>query len=52
MRVQLKLYGSSKLLDTKEILNIELPENSKIKKLRNVLINLWKKIRKWFKEST
>ena len=40
MRVQLKLYGSSKLLDTKEILNIELPENSKIKKLRNVLSKL------------
>jgi len=40
MRVQLKLYGSSKLLDKKEILNVELPKNSKVKKLRNILNKL------------
>tara|TARA_B100001250_G_C19193965_1_gene526437 strand:+ start:13 stop:288 length:276 start_codon:yes stop_codon:yes gene_type:complete len=37
MEIQLKLYGSSKLLSNKEIINVELPNNSNIKKLRNVL---------------
>ena len=37
MEVQLKLYGSSKMLSDKEILNIELPNNSNIEKLRIVL---------------
>ena len=37
MKIQLKLYGSSKMLSDKEILHIELPNNSNIKKLRSVL---------------
>ena len=37
MKIQLKLYGSSKLLSDKEILNIELPKNSNIETLRNAL---------------
>ena len=37
MKIQLKLYGSSKMLSDKEILNIELPNNSNIEKLRSAL---------------
>ena len=37
MEIQLKLYGSSKMLSDKEILHIELPNNSNIEKLRNTL---------------
>ena len=37
MEIKLKLYGSSKMLSDKEILNIELPNNSNIEKLRNAL---------------
>ena len=37
MEIQLKLYGSSKMLNDKEILQIKLPNNSNIKKLRNIL---------------
>ena len=37
MEIQLKLYGSSKILSDKEILNIELPNNSNIEKLRRAL---------------
>jgi molybdopterin converting factor small subunit len=37
MEIQLKLYGSSKMLNDKEILHIKLPNNSNIKKLRNIL---------------
>ena len=37
MEIQLKLYGASKILSDKDILNIELPNNSNIEKLRNVL---------------
>jgi molybdopterin converting factor small subunit len=37
MEIQLKLYGSSKLLSDKEIINVELPNNSNIEKLRSVL---------------
>ena len=37
MEIQLKLYGSSKILSDKEILYIELPENSNIEKLRSTL---------------
>ena len=37
MEVQLKLYGSSKILSDKEILNVDLPNNSNIKKLRIAL---------------
>ena len=37
MEIQLKLYGSSKILSDKETLNIQLPNNSNIAKLRNIL---------------
>jgi molybdopterin converting factor small subunit len=37
MEIQLKLYGSSKMLSDKEILNVDLPDNSNIKKLRSAL---------------
>ena len=37
MEIQLILYGSSKMLSDKEILNIELPNNSNIEKLRRAL---------------
>ncbi len=37
MEIQLKLYGSSKMLSDKEILYIELPNNSNIEKLRSAL---------------
>ena len=37
MEIQLRLYGSSKILSDKETLNIQLPNNSNIEKLRNIL---------------
>jgi len=37
MEIQLKLYGSSKMLSDKEILNIELPNDSNIETLRGAL---------------
>jgi len=37
MEIQLKLYGSSKMLNDKDTLNIQLPENSNIEKLRDIL---------------
>ena len=37
MEIQLKLYGSSKILSDKEILNIRLPNDSNIEKVRDVL---------------
>ena len=37
MEIQLKLYGLSKMLSDKEILNIEVPNNSNIEKLRGIL---------------
>ena len=37
MEIQLKLYGSSKILSNKEILNIQLPNDSNIEKVRDVL---------------
>ena len=37
MEIQLKLYGSSKLLSDSATLLIQLPENSNVKKLRNTL---------------
>ena len=40
MEIQLKLYGSSKILSDKETLNIELPNNSNIEKLRNILTKI------------
>ena len=40
MEIQLKLYGSSKILSDKEILSVELPNNSNIEKLRNILTKI------------
>jgi len=37
MEIQLKLYGPSKILSDKGILNIKLPNKSNIEKLRKVL---------------
>ena len=40
MEIQLKLYGSSKILSDKGTLNIKLPNNSNIEKLRNILTKI------------
>ena len=40
MKIQLKLYGSSKILSDKDTLNIQLPNNSNIKKLRDTLTKI------------
>ena len=40
MEIQLKLYGSSKILSDKDILNIQLPNNSNIRKLRDILTKI------------
>jgi len=37
MEIRLKLYGSSAKLSDKDILNIQLPNNSNIKNVRDVL---------------
>ena len=37
MKIQLKLYGLSKMLSEKEVLHIELPNNSNVEKLRRAL---------------
>jgi len=40
MEIQLKLYGSSKILSEKDTLNVQLPDNSNIKKLRDILTKI------------
>ncbi len=40
MEIQLKLYGSSKILSDKDALKIELPSNSNIEKLRGILYKI------------
>ena len=37
MKIQLKLYASSKILGDNDILKVELPNNSNIEDLRSVL---------------
>ena len=37
MKIQLKLYASSKILSDNDILKVDLPNNSNIGDLRNVL---------------
>ena len=37
MEIQLKLYGSSKILSDKDTLSIQLPNNSNIEKVRDTL---------------
>ena len=40
MEIQLKLYGSSKILSDKDTLNIKLPNNSNIRNLRDILTKI------------
>ena len=40
MEIQLKLYGSSKLLSDKDTLNIQLPNNSNIESVRDILTKI------------
>ena len=40
MEIQLKLYGSSKILSDKDTLNIQLPNNSNIRNLRGILAKI------------
>ena len=40
MEIQLKLYGSSKILSNKDTLSIQLPNNSNIRKLRDTLTKI------------
>ena len=40
MKIQLKLYGSSKILSDKDTLNVQLPNNSNIRKLRDILTEI------------
>jgi len=40
MEIQLKLYGSSKILSDKDTLNIQLPNNSNIESVRNILTEI------------
>ena len=40
MEIELKLHGSSKILSDKDTLNIQLPDNSNIKKLRDILAKI------------
>ena len=37
MEIQLKLYGSSKILSNKDTMSVQLPNNSNIKNLRDTL---------------
>ena len=37
MEIQLKLYGSSKILSDKDTMSVQLPNNYNIKNLRNFL---------------
>ena len=40
MEIQLKLYGSSKILSDTDTLNIQLPNDSNIQKLRRILTKI------------
>jgi len=40
MKIQLILYGSSKILSDKDTLNVQLPNNSNIRKLRDILTEI------------
>ncbi len=40
MEIHLKLYGSSKILCDKDTLNIQLPNDSNVKKLRDTLTKI------------
>ena len=40
MEIQIKLYGSSKILSDKDILNVQLLNNSNIRNLREILAEI------------
>ena len=40
MEIQLKLYGSSKILSEKDTINVQLPNNSNVKNLRDILAKI------------
>ena len=40
MEIQLKLYGSSKILSDNDTLNIQLPKDSNIEKVRDILTKI------------
>jgi len=40
VEIQLKLYGSSKILSDKDTINIQLPSDSDVKKLRDILTKI------------
>ena len=40
MEIELKLYGSSKILSDKDTLNLQLPNNSNIRNLREILAEI------------
>ena len=40
MEIQLKLYGSSKILSDKDTISIQLPNNSNIESVRDVLTKI------------
>ena len=40
MQIHLKLYGSSKILNDQDILNVQLPNNSNIQNLRDILTKI------------
>ena len=40
MEIQLKLYGSSKILSDQDTLNVQLPNNSNIQNLRDILAKI------------
>jgi|TARA_B100001750_G_C15044235_1_gene368185 molybdopterin converting factor small subunit len=40
MEIQLKLYGSSKILSDKDTINVQLPNNSNVKNLRDILAKI------------
>ena len=40
MEIHLKLYGSSKILSDKDTLNVQLPNNSNIQNLREILTKI------------
>jgi len=40
MQIHLKLYGSSKILSDEDTLNVQLPNNSNIQNLRDILTKI------------
>ena len=51
MKIKLKLYASSKFLSDNDTLNVELPNNSTIGDLRNILGKIISEKRKKFQKN-